>query len=122
MRWKFCVVLLQFCFLFWPLFSVSETETIEIPNLEPTAIYEMTGTDIMGLYQELNNLNELKNDYRNVAIETLELAKDAETLAQEYAEKNKKLTLQNNFLIGTTVCSVGIVVAGVITLVVMNIN
>lgn len=49
-------------------------------------------------------------------------SQNALKLAKEYAEKNEKLTLLNNFFIGTTVCSVGIVVAGVITLVVMNIN
>lgn len=120
--WKFCLVFLLLFLVSSLLYAESETETIEIPNLEPEAIYEMTGEDVMGLYQELNNLMLLKNDYKNVAIEILELAKDAETLARELEKKNNKLILQNKFLIGTTVCSVSVVITGVVIFMVMNIN
>ena len=111
--WKYFLVLLLAFSLSSPAFSESETE-FEIPDLEPTEEYVMTGQDLMTLYQTINDLNETKNEWKNLTNETLQTSKDAMTLAQEYEKENKKLIFQNNFLIGTTVCSVGICVAGVI--------
>ena len=119
MRWKYFLV---FCALFLvssQLFSESETE-LKIPDLEPEAEYIMTGQDILTLYQTINDLNETKTEYKNLTTEMMGTLNDAKTLAEEYEKENKKLTLQNNFLIGTTVCSVGICVAGVITFLCLN--
>ena len=117
--WKYFLSLLLAFSLLLPAFSESETE-LKIPDLEPEAIYEMKGEDIMTLYQTVIDLNETKTEYKNLTTEMMGTLNDAKTLAQEYERENKKLTLQNNFLIGTTVCSVGICVAGVITFLCLN--
>ena len=117
--WKYFLALLLAFSLLLPAYSESETE-LKIPDLEPEAIYEMKGEDILTLYQTINNLNETKNEWKNLTLETLTTSKNALELAKEYERKNQKLTLQNNFLIGTTVCSVGICVAGVITFLCLN--
>ena len=117
--WKFC---LAFSLLFLAsslLYSESETE-LTVPSLEPDATYEMKGQDIMDLYQTVIDLNETKEAWKNLTLETQTNSENALELAQEYAKENKKLTLSNNFLIGTTVCSVGICVAGVITFICLN--
>ena len=119
MRWKFY---LAFSLLFLAsslLYSESETE-LEIPNLEMEATYEIQGKDLITLYTTINDLNETKTSYKNLTNEMMGILNDAKTLAQEYEKDNRKLTLQNNFLIGTTVCSVGICVAGVITFLCLN--
>lgn len=124
--WKHFLVFCALFLLLSPAFSESETEleieVIEVPVLEPEAIYEMTGQDIMTLYQTINNLNETKNEYKNLTNEMLTTSQNALKLAKEYAEKNKKLTLQNNFLIGGITISAGICVVGTIALIVMNAN
>ena len=117
--WKYFLALLLAFSLLLPAYSESETE-LKIPDLEPEAIYEMKGEDILTLYQTINNLNETKNEWKNLTLETLTTSENALELAKEYEKENKKLTLQNNFLIGTTVCSVGICVAGVITFLCLN--
>ena len=117
--WKFCLV---FSLLFLAsslLYSESETE-LTVPSLEPDAIYEMRGQDIMDLYQTVIDLNETKTEYKNLTNEMMGTLNDAKTLAQEYEKENKKLQRSNNFLIGTTVCSVGICVVGVITFLCLN--
>ena len=119
MKWKFCLVFCALFLLFSPVYSESETE-LEIPELEPEAVYEMTGQDIMDLYQTVINLNETKEEWKNLTNEMMGILNDAKTLCREYEKENKKLTFQNNFLIGTTVCSVGICVAGVITFMCLN--
>ena len=119
--WKFCLV---FSLLFLAsslLYSESETE-LTVPELEPTEEYLMTGQDIMDLYQTVIDLNETKTEYKNLTNEMMGTLNDAKTLAQEYEKENKKLQLSNNFLIGTTVCSVGICVVGVITFLCLNIK
>ena len=119
MRWKYFLV---FCALFLVsslLFSESETE-LKIPDLEPEAVYEMKGKDLITLYTTINDLNETKNEWKNLTNEMMKTLEDAKTLAEEYEKENKKLTLQNNFLIGSTVFSVGICVAGVITFFCLN--
>lgn len=121
MKWKYFSVFLLLSLVSLPVFSESETE-FEVPDLEPEAIYEMTGQDIMTLYQTIQDLNETKTEYKSLTNEMLTTSQNALTLAKEYESENQKLMIQNNFLIGTTVVSVGIVVAGVITLAVMNIN
>ena len=103
--WKYFLALLLAFSLLLPVYSESKTE-LKIPDLEPDAIYEMTGQDILTLYQTVNDL--------------MPISQNALELAKEYEKENKKLTLQNNFLIGTTVCSVGICVAGVITFLCLN--
>ena len=119
MRWKFCLVF-SLLFLASSLsYSESKTE-LKIPDLEPDAIYEMRGQDIMDLYKTVIDLNETKTEYKNLTNEMMGTLNDAKTLAQEYEKDNKKLQLSNNFLIGTTVCSVGICVVGVITFLCLN--
>lgn len=119
MRWKFCLVF-SLLFLASSLsYSESKTE-LKIPDLEPDAIYEMRGQDIMDLYKTVIDLNETKTEYKNLTNEMMGTLNDAKTLAQEYEKENKKLQLSNNFLIGTTVCSVGICVVGVITFLCLN--
>ena len=113
MRWKNFLLLLLVFALSLPAFSESN-EALEIPNLEPEAEYVMTGQDIMTLYQTIKELNETKEEWKNLTLETQTNSKNALKLVKEYERENKKLTLQNNFLIGTTVCSVGICVAGAI--------
>ena len=112
--WKYFLALLLAFSLLLPVYSESETE-LTIPSLEPEAEYVMTGQDIMTLYQTVNDLNNTKTKYKNLMTEMMGTLNDAKTLAQEYEKENKKLMLQNNFLIGTTVCSVSVCVAGVIT-------
>ena len=119
MKWKFCLVLLLAFSLSLPVFSEPETE-LKIPELEPEATYEIQGKDLITLYTTINDLNETKNEWKNLTNETLKTSKDALELAEEYERENRKLTFQNNFLIGTTVCSVGICVAGVITFLCLN--
>lgn len=110
---KFCVVLALLSLLFSPAFSESETE-LEIPDLEPEAEYVMTGQDIMTLYQTINDLNETKTEYQNLTNETFQTLEDAVKLAKEYEKENKKLTFQNDFLVGGITVSVGVVVVGAI--------
>ena len=110
---KFCVVLALLSLLFSPAYSESETE-LKIPELEPEAVYEMTGQDIMTLYQTINDLNETKNEWKNLTLEAQTNSENALELAKEYEKENKKLTFQNNFLIGGITVSVGVVVVGAI--------
>ena len=117
--WKYFLALLLAFSLLLPVYSESETE-LTVPELEPEAEYVMTGQDIMTLYQTINDLNETKTEYKNLMPEMMRVSNDALELAKEYESENRKLTLQNNFLIGTTVCSVGICVAGVITFMCLN--
>ena len=113
MKWKFCLVFCALSLLFSPVYSESETE-LKIPELEPEAVYEMTGQDIMTLYQTINDLNETKNEWKNLTLEAQTNSENALELAKEYEKENKKLTLQNNFLIGGVTVSVGLVVVGAI--------
>ena len=103
---KFCAVLALLSLLFSAAYSESETE-LTVPELEPEAEYIMTGQDIMTLYQTVIDLNETKNEWENLTTEMMETLNDAKTLAQEYAKENKKLQLQNNFLIGGISISLG---------------
>ena len=115
MKWKFCLVFCALSLLFSPVYSESETE-LKIPELEPEAVYEMTGQDIMTLYQTINDLNGTKNEWKNLTNETFQTLEDAVKLAKEYERENKKLQLQNNLLIGGVTVSVGVVVVGAIFL------
>ena len=117
--WKYFLALLLAFSLLLPVYSESETE-LEIPNLEMEATYEIQGQDLMTLYQTISDSNKTKTEYRNLTNEMMKTLEDARTLAKEYEKENKKLTLQNNFLIGTTVFSVGICVAGVFTFFCLN--
>ena len=117
--WKYFLALLLAFSLLLPVYSESATE-LEIPDLEPEAEYIMTGQDIMTLYQTINNLNERKNEWRNLTLEIQTNSENVLELAKEYEKENNKLQLQNNFLIGSTVFSVGICVAGVITFFCLN--
>ena len=113
MKWKFCLVFCALSLLFSPVYSESETE-LKIPELEPEAVYEMTGQDIMTLYQTINDLNETKNEWKNLTLEAQTNSENALELAKEYEKENKKLTLQNDFLIGGITVSVGVAVVGAI--------
>ena len=113
MKWKFCLVFSLLFLAFSPVYSESETE-LKIPELEPEAVYEMTGQDIMTLYQTINDLNETKTEYQNLTNETFQTLEDAVKLAKEYERENKKLTLENNLLIGGITVSVGVAVVGAI--------
>ena len=117
--WKYFLALLLAFSLLLPVYSESATE-LKIPDLEPDAIYEIQGKDLMTLYQTINNLNERKNEWRNLTLEIQTNSENVLELAKEYEKENKKLQLQNNFLIGSTVFSVGICVAGVITFLCLN--
>ena len=110
---KFCVVLALLSLLFSPVYSESETE-LKIPELEPEAVYEIQGKDLMTLYQTIEGLNETKNEWKNLTNETFQTLEDAVKLAKEYEKENKKLMLQNNLLIGGVTVSVGVVVVGAI--------
>lgn len=109
--WKYFLALLLAFSLLLPVYSESATE-LKIPDLEPEAIYEMKGEDILTLYQTINDLNETKNEWKNLTLETQTNSKNALELAKEYEKENKKLTLQNNFLVGGITLSVGVVVVG----------
>ena len=119
--WKYFLALLLAFSLSLPAFSESTTE-LEIPDLEPEAEYVMTGQDIMTLYQTINDLNETKNEWKNLTLETQTNSKDALELAKEYEKENRKLRLQNNFLIGGVTVSVGVVVVGAILFTFTNIK
>ena len=113
MRWKYFLALLLAFSLLLPVYSESETE-LTVPELEPEAEYVMTGQDIMTLYQTINDLNETKTEYQNLANETFQTLEDAVKLAKEYEKENKKLQLQNDFLVGGITISVGVGVVGAI--------
>ena len=119
--WKYFLALLLAFSLSLPVFSESTTE-LEIPDLEPEAEYVMTGQDIMTLYQTINDLNETKNEWKNLTLETQTNSKDALELAKEYEKENRKLQLQNNFLIGGVTISVGVVVVGAVLFTFTNIK
>ena len=119
--WKYFLALLLAFSLSLPAFSASTTE-LEIPDLEPEAEYVMTGQDIMTLYQTIKDLNETKNEWKNLTLETQTNSENALELAKEYEKENKKLTLQNNFLIGGVTVTVGVVVVGAILFTFNNIK
>ena len=119
--WKYFLALLLAFSLSLPAFSEPETE-LEIPDLEPEAEYVMTGQDIMTLYQTINDLNETKNEWKNLTLETQKNSKDALELAKEYEKENRKLQLQNNFLIGGVTVSVGVAVVGAVLFTFTNIK
>ena len=119
--WKFYLV---FSLLFLAsslLFSESETE-LTVPDLELEATYEIQGKDLMTLYQTIKDLNETKEAWKNLTLEAQTNSEIALELAQEYEKKNRKLTLQNNFLIGGITISVGVVVVGAILFTFTNIK
>ena len=113
MRWKYFLALLLAFSLFSPVYSESETE-LKIPELEPEAVYEIQGKDLITLYTTIKELNETKNGWKNLTLEAQTNSENALELAKEYEKENKKLTLQNNFLIGGITVSVGVVVVGAI--------
>ena len=119
--WKFYLAFLLLFLASSLLYSESETE-LTVPSLEPETIYEMKGQDIMDLYQTVIDLNETKNEWKNLTNETFQTLNDAKTLAQDYEKENKKLTLQNNFLIGGITISAGLCVVSTIMLIVTNIK
>ena len=119
--WKYFLALLLAFLLSLPAFSESTTE-LEIPDLEPEAEYVMTGQDIMTLYQTINDLNETKEEWKNLTLETQTNSKDALELAKEYEKENRKLRLQNNFLVGGVTVTVSVVVVGAILFTFTNIK
>ena len=119
--WKYFLALLLAFSLLLPVYSESATE-LKIPDLEPEAEYVMTGQDILTLYQTINDLNETKNEWKNLTLETQTNSKNALELAKEYEKENKKLTLQNNFLVGGITLSVGVVVVGAVLFTFTNIK
>ena len=119
--WKYFLALLLAFSLLLPVYSESATE-LEIPDLEPEATYEIQGQDLMTLYQTINDLNETKNEWKNLTLETFTTSENALELAKEYEKENKRLTLQNNFLVGGITISVGVVVVGAILFTFTNIK
>ena len=119
--WKYFLALLLAFSLLLPVYSESATE-LEIPDLEPEAEYVMTGQDLMTLYQTINDLNETKEAWKNLTLETFTTSENALELAKEYEKENKKLMLQNNFLVGGITISVGVVVVGAILFTFTNIK
>ena len=110
MRWKNFLLLLLVFALSLPAFS----ESVEVPELEPTEEYVMMGQDLITLYTTINDLEKTKNEWKNLTLESQTNSKNALELAKEYERENKKLTLKNNFLIGGITVSVGVVVVGAI--------
>ena len=107
MRWKYFLALLLAFSLLLPVYSESKTE-LKIPDLEPDAIYEMKGEDILTLYQTVNDL--------------MPISQNALELAKEYEKENQKLQLQNNFLVGGITISIGVVVVGAVLFTFTNIK
>ena len=81
----------------------------------------MTGVQTCAL-PILNDLNETKNEWKNLTLEMQTNSENALELAKEYEKENKKLTLQNNFLIGGVTVTVGVVVVGAILFTFTNIK
>ena len=119
--WKYFLALLLAFSLSLPAFSESTTE-LEIPDLEPEAIYEIQGQDLITLYTTIKELNETKNEWKNLTLETQTNSKDALELAKEYEKENRKLRLQNNFLVGGITVSVSVVVVGAVLFTFTNIK
>ena len=119
--WKYFLALLLAFSLSLQAFSESETE-FTVPELEPEAIYEIQGQDLMTLYQTINDLNETKEEWKNLTLETFTTSENALELAKEYEKENKKLQLQNNFLVGGITISVGVCVVGAILFTFTNIK
>ena len=113
MRWKYFLALLLAFSLSLPAFSESETE-LKIPELEPEAVYEIQGQDLITLYTTIKELNETKNEWKNLTLEAQTNSENALELEKENEKENKKLTLENNLLIGGITVSVGVVVVGAI--------
>ena len=112
--WKYFLAFCALSLLSLPASAEPETE-FEIPELEPETVYEMTGQDIMTLYQTIKGLNETKTEYQNLTDEMMKTLKDAQTLYHEFAEENEKLIIKNKILFGTTVVSVTFITTGIIT-------
>ena len=108
MKWKFCLVFCALSLLLSPVYSESETE-LKIPELEPEAVYEMTGQDIMTLYQTINDLKNTKQ-------ETMRILENAMIYLNEYEKENKKLAIKNKLLVGGVCVSVGVSVGALIFL------
>ena len=119
--WKYFLALLLAFSLSLPVFSESTTE-LEIPDLEPEAIYEIQGQDLITLYTTIKELNETKNEWKNLTLETQTNSIDALELAKEYERENRKLRLQNNFLVGGITVSVSVVVVGAVLFTFTNIK
>ena len=119
--WKFYLVFFLLSLVLSQLSAESTTE-LEIPDLEPEAIYEIQGQDLITLYTTIKELNETKNEWKNLTLETQKNSKDALELAKEYEKENRKLRLQNNFLVGGVTISVGVVVVGAILFTFTNIK
>ena len=119
--WKYFLALLLAFSLSLPVFSESTTE-LEIPDLEPEAIYEIQGQDLITLYTTIKELNETKNEWKNLTLETQTNSIDALELAKEYEKENRKLRLQNNFLVGGITVSVSVVVVGAVLFTFTNIK
>ena len=119
--WKYFLALLLAFSLSLPAFSESETE-FTVPDLEPEAIYEIQGQDLITLYTTIKELNETKNEWKNLTLETQTNSIDALELAKEYEKENRKLQLQNNFLVGGITVSVSVVVVGAILFTFTNIK
>ena len=119
--WKFYSAFFLLFLVLSPLSAESETE-FTVPSLEPEAEYVMTGQDIMDLYQTVIDLNETKTEYKNLTNEMMGILNDAQALCHEYEKENKKLTLQNNFLIGGVTLTVGVAVVGAILFTFTNIK
>ena len=119
--WKYFLALLLAFSLSLPAFSESETE-FTVPDLEPEAIYEIQGQDLITLYTTIKDLNETKEAWKNLTIETFTTSENALELAKEYEKENKKLQLQNNFLIGGITVTVGVVVVGAVLFTFTNIK
>lgn len=120
LNWKYFLLFLLAFSVFLPVYSESKTELLEVPNLEPEVIYEMTGADIMTLYQTINDSHETVTEYQSLANEMMKTLNDAGTLVHEYVKENRKLQLENNLLIGGITLSVGVCVASAVVFAVTN--
>jgi hypothetical protein len=101
---KYCVVFALLFSVFLPLCSEPktelETETIEIPELEPEAIYEMKGQDIMTLYQGIVKFDNLSKMWEKDFWNAMDGWKESTELVTELSLKNQKLEKKNDILVG----------------------
>jgi hypothetical protein len=97
---KYFLAFLLLSLLSLPVFSASETEEIIIPNLEPEAIYEMKGQDIMTLYQGIVKFDNLSKEWEKDFWNAMDGWKESTELVTELSLKNQKLEKKNDILVG----------------------